>query len=470
VEQGWNVPARYRASRSGDALVTDLYEATMALVYLRTGMTREATFSLFVRHLPATRGFLVAAGLESVLEYLETFCLGEEEIARLAEAYRLPPVELEPLRGLRFTGDVWAVPEGRVVFEGEPLLEVTAPLPEAQFAETFVLNQVSHQTTLTSKAARCVLAAAGRPVIDFSLRRCHGVDAGMHAARAAAIAGFAATSNVAAALEYGIPATGTMAHSFIEAFGDEALAFRTFVEAAPGPVTLLVDTYDTEQAVALAVDLLRGVPAERATGVRLDSGDLAALARGARKTLDEAGLPRSRVLVSGGLDEYDVHDLVAAGVPVDAFAVGTKVGTSADAPYLDATYKLVEYDGRPVMKLSTGKATWPGRKQVYRARTLDDVVATRGEPPPEGAQPLLEPVMLRGGRVARQRAPFAVVADAHRRWVTDLDGLPEPVRRLRDPEPPTPRCSPALDALTARVHDELLPRTGAGSGPGRRSG
>ena len=463
------MPARHRASRSSDALVTDLYEATMALVYLRTGRTREATFSLFVRHLPAARGFLVAAGLESVLDYLETFRLGQAEIAGLAEAYRLPPVDLEPLRGLRFTGDVWAVPEGRVVFEGEPLLEVTAPLPEAQFVETYVLNQVSHQTTLASKAARCVVAASGRPVIDFSLRRCHGVDAGRHAARAAAMAGFAATSNVAAALEYGIPATGTMAHSFVEAFDDEALAFRMFLQAAPGPATLLVDTYDTEHAVALAVDLLRGVPAERPTGVRLDSGDLAALARGARKTLDEAGLPRSRVLVSGGLDEYDVHDLVTAGVPVDAFAVGTKVGTSADAPYLDAAYKLVEYDGRPVMKLSTGKATWPGRKQVYRTSPLDDVVATRDEPPAEGARPLLEPVMLRGRRVAPRRAPSAVVADAHCRWVDDLDVLPEPARRVRDPEPPTPRCSPALAALTAQVHDQLLSRTGAGGGPGRRS-
>jgi nicotinate phosphoribosyltransferase len=454
--------AARRGPHAGHALVTDLYQATMALVYLRKGMTGHATFSLFVRRLPADRGFLVAAGLESVLDFLETFCLDDPEIDMLAAAYAMSPEELEPLRGLRFTGDVWAVPEGRLVFAGEPLLEVTAPLPEAQFVETFVLNQVSHQVALATKAARCVVAAAGRPVIDFSLRRCHGVEAGMHAARAAAIAGFAATSNVAAALEYGIPATGTMAHSFVEAFGDEDRAFRTFVEDAPGPATLLVDTYDTEQGVTLAADVLRGVTGERQTGIRLDSGDLSALARAARRTLDEAGLPRARVLVSGGLDEYDVDDMVTAGVPVDAFAVGTKVGTSADAPYLDTAYKLVEYDGRPVMKLSTGKATRPGPKQVFRARSLEDVVATRGEPAPHGAEPLLERVMGGGRRVTTARPPDHVVADARRRLSSDLDLLPEPARRIRDAVPLTPRCSDVLTALTSRVREELRSAPGRG--------
>lgn len=437
------------------ALVTDLYQVSMALVYLAEGMTRPATFSLFARDLPRDRGFLVSAGLESVLRYLEDFHVGDEDVAGLATATGRSVEDLAPLRGLRFTGDVWAVPEGRVVLAGEPLLEVTAPLPEAQLVETYVLNQVSHQTAVTSKAARCVIAAEGRPVIDFSLRRCHGIEAGMHAARAGGMVGFTATSNIAAALEYGLTATGTMAHSFIEAFDDEKHAFEVFARSAHGPVTLLVDTYDTPHGVALAAEVLSGLQDGRPVGVRLDSGNLAELAVQARRLLDDAGLSHAGVLVSGGLDELDIADLVAAGAPVDGFAVGTKVGTSADAPFLDTAYKLVAYDGRPVMKLSTGKVTSPGPKQVHRGEHLADVIGTRDEEPPPGTEPLLLPVMLQGRRCAPAPTPREAVAAARQRLATDLFALPAPARLVRGPKAPRPRRSPALAALTEQVSRQL---------------
>ncbi|HEX6920738.1 MAG TPA: nicotinate phosphoribosyltransferase, partial [Actinomycetes bacterium] len=315
-----------------DALVTDLYEVTMALAYLREGMTAPATFSLFVRALPADRGFLVAAGLESALDFLEAFHVDDSDVEQLAAAVARPVDELAGLRGTRFTGDVWAVPEGRVVLAGEPLLEVTAPMPEAQLVETYLLNQVSHQTALASKAARCILAAGGRPVVDFGLRRCQGVEAGRHATRAGALVGFASTSHVAAALSYGLPATGTMAHSFVEAFPTEEEAFLAFARDTTGPVTLLVDTYDTEHGVTVAAEVLGGLTDGRPLGVRLDSGDLLSLAVRARATLDAAGLATARIVASGGLDEFAVEDLVAAGAPIDVYAVGTKVATSADAP------------------------------------------------------------------------------------------------------------------------------------------
>ena len=444
-----------------DVLVTDLYEVTMALAYRRRGLTGPATFSLFVRDLPPDRGFLVAAGLETALDHLSAYEVGDDDLRALADALGLPVTGLAPLRGIRFTGDVWAVPEGRVVLPGEPLLEVTAPLPEAQLVETYLLNQVSHQTALTSKAARCVIAAAGTPLVDFSLRRCQGVEAGMHAARASAIAGFTSTSNVAAARTYGIPATGTMAHSFVEVFTDEAAAFRAFAAAGTDPVTLLVDTYETGHGLQVAAEVLREVTDGRGIGVRLDSGDLATLARLARRTLDDAGLRSARVVVSGGLDEHGVAALVSAGAPVDVFAVGTRVGTSADAPYLDAAYKLVEYDGRPVMKLSIGKVTAPGAKQVHRRRNgTDDVLARRAEPVPAGSEPLLEPVLRAGRRLSPAPAPAPAVAAARERLGRDLARLPEEALRLRDPQQPRPRTSAALAALTADLADRL--RRGVG--------
>ncbi|MFE9438546.1 nicotinate phosphoribosyltransferase [Streptomyces sp. NPDC006602] len=436
-----------------EATTTDLYEVTMAMSYLREGMTRPATFSLFVRDLPPERGFLVAAGLESALDYLSGLRVGPEDADAFASALHRPLRDLQPLLGLEFTGDVRAVPEGRIVLAGEPLLEVTAPLPQAQLAETYVLNQLSHQTAIASKAARCVLAAAGHPVVDFSLRRTHGPQAGFQAARLGAMAGFAGTSNVAAATALGIPAVGTMAHSYVEAFATEEEAFRAFARCHPGPVTLLVDTYDTEEGVRVAARVLRdlGHAARGGSAVRLDSGDLGALAARARSILDTAGLPDVRIIASGGLDEYAVDDLVRSGAPIDTYAVGTRVGVSADAPYLDSAYKMVEYDGRPVMKLSSAKVTAPGPKQVFRRTAYADVIRLADEPSPGDGSPMLETVM-RGG----QRTGGRSTLDACReRLAADLAGLPPAARRTRDPVPPSATASEHLSALARRVRRRI---------------
>ena len=354
-----------------------------------------------------------------------------------------------------------AVPEGRVVFAGEPLLEVTAPIAEAQLAETVLLNHVTFQTGVATKAARCVLAAGGAQLVDFSFRRTQGIDAGLAVARASAIAGFAATSNVEAARRYGLAAAGTMAHSFIEAFGDEQAAFTAFAEDFPAMTTFLVDTYDTAQGVRNAIEVTRRLRLPGPVGVRLDSGDLAALARMARTMLDEAGLADARIFASGGLDEYAIADLAAAGAPIDAYGVGTKMGVSADAPYLDSAYKLAAYDGRPVMKLSAGKTSPPGAKQVYRGPD-GDVLALRDEPPPPGHQPLLVPVMRQGRRLG---VPDPLAA-AQQRCRADLAWLPPAARALRDPVPVPVRISDRLTILQDQVSRDLRRRTGAQARPG----
>lgn len=441
-----------------DVLITDLYEANMALAYLGEDMTGLATFSLFVRNLPAERGFLVAAGLEQALRYLEQFRVDDSDLRLFGQVLGRPDGLLGRLRDLSFTGDVLAVPEGRIVFAGEPLLEVTAPLPQAQLVESYLLNQVSFATALASKAARSVIAAGQLPVVDFSLRRAQGVEAGLQAARSGAMVGFSGTSNVAASAACGLPAVGTMAHSFVEAFTAEADAFRAFAQHGSGPVILLVDTYDTENGVRLAAEMLQQVPGEREIGIRLDSGDLGALAGTARQILDGAGLQRARIVVSGGLDEYAVERLVAARAPIDVFAVGTKVGTSADAPYLDTAYKLVEYADRPVMKLSAGKVTLPGRKQVFRGSAGPDVIARRDEPCPADAEPLLEPQMRDGIRVVPALAPDGAVAAARQRFRRDLEGLPAPVRRIQRPSTVAPVVSTELRRLTDEVRKHLTTR------------
>ncbi|MGI5440306.1 nicotinate phosphoribosyltransferase [Streptomyces shenzhenensis] len=439
-----------------DAATTDLYEVTMAMSYLREGMTAPATFSLFVRELPPDRGFLVAAGLESTLDYLSCLRVGAEDVEAFASALHRPPRDLEQMRGLEFTGQVRAVPEGRIVLAGEPLLEVTAPLPQAQLAETYVLNQVSHQTTLASKAARCVLAAAGHRVVDFSLRRTHGPQAGFQAARLGAMVGFAGTSNVAAAAAEGILAVGTMAHSFVEAFPTEEEAFRAFVRCFPGPVTLLVDTYDTEGGVHIAARVLRNLDRGPGSAIRLDSGDLGALAVRARAILDGTGLPGVRIVASGGLDEYAVDELVRSGTPIDVYAVGTRVGVSADAPYLDSAYKMVEFDGRPVMKLSSAKVTAPGQKQVFRRPCYADMIGLADEEPPQDGRPLLETVMQNGQRVGER----PTLDERRERFAADLAELPPAARRIRAPVAPHARRSRRLSALTdcvrRRIEEEAL--------------
>lgn len=445
---------------------TDLYEVTMAMSYLGEGMDAEATFSLFVRDLPPGRGFLVAAGLEPALDYLARFEVTADDARVFAEALHRPPADLAPLVGLRFEGEVRAVAEGRLVFAGEPLMEVTAPLPQAQLVETYLLSQLCHQTAVASKAARCVLAARGRPVVDFSLRRNHGPQAGFQAARLGGLVGFAATSNVDAAVRLGLPASGTMAHSYIESFPSEEQAFRAFARAHPGPITLLVDTYDTDRGVTTAARVLAGLRRGPGCAIRLDSGDLGELAHRSRARLDAAGLPDVKIIASGGLDEYAIDDLIRSGAPVDVFAVGTRVGVAADAPYLDAAYKLVAYGGRPVMKLSSAKATAPAPKQVYRWPGRADVIALRDEARPPGADPLLGTVMRNG----RRTGPSDSLTAARSRFEADLDALPQEARHIQDPRPPAPTTSKQLSLLTEKVRRQLLSEYGGGGLRGHRAG
>ena len=437
------------------ALVTDLYELNMAASYLRRGMTGLATFSLFVRDLPPGRGFLVAGGLEDCLGYLESFAFADEDLRWLSAA-GFASESVDAFASLRFTGDVHAIGEGRVVLPGEPLLEVTAPIAQAQLVETFLLNQVTFQTAIATKAARCALAAGGDiDLVDFSLRRTHGVDAGMAVARLSAIAGFTGTSNVEAARRYGLQAAGTMAHSYIEAFPDEASAFRAFATDLPGRTTFLVDTYDTLAGVEAAIGVIRELGLTRSLAVRLDSGDLADLARQTRSLLDAAGLPQVRIFVSGGLDEHDLERMRLEAVPVDAAGVGTRLGVSADAPSLDSAYKLVAYDGRPVLKLSAGKATLPGPKQVWRPMPFtEDLLACRDEPGSAGYEPLLLPVMRGGARTG----PPDTIAAARARLEHDLAALPAAARDLHEPVPPRVRVSDPLRELASALTDELRRR------------
>jgi len=442
---------------ASSGLLTDLYELNMAANYLERGMGGEATFSLFVRQLPPTRGFLVAAGLEPALEFLEGFGLSEEELDYLGRELGFEDPVLDALGALRFSGDVWAVPEGRVVYANEPLLELTAPIAVAQLVEPYLLNQITFQTTIASKAARCVIAADGRAVVDFALRRTQGLDAALAVARCSSIVGFAATSNVEAARRYGLRPTGTMAHSYIESFASEKEAFRTFARDFPNRTTFLVDTFDTLNGVRTAIEVIEelGLEGSETLGIRLDSGDLHELSHAARKLLDEAGLEGVRIFVSGGLDEVEVDRLVRGGAPIDAFGIGTRMGVSADAPYLDSAYKLVEYDGRPILKLSAQKVTEPGRKQVFRGPD-GDVVGLRDEAVPDDHEPLLVPVM-RGGQ---RTGPHRTLETARSLFRSDLERVPQSARTIEDPVAPLPAISKALEELYESAREDALRRAG----------
>jgi nicotinate phosphoribosyltransferase len=441
------------------ALFTDLYEITMAASYLREGMRGPATFSLFARKLPRGRSFLIAAGLEDVLNFLRDFRFSDGALAYLDSLDRFDPSFLEFLRRVRFTGDVRAVPEGTAVFSDEPLLEITAPIIEAQLVETAVLNFVHFQTLLTSKAVRCVLAAHGRPVVEFGLRRTHGIDAGMKAARCTFIAGAQTSSNVLAGLYYGIPPTGTMAHSYVSAFPHEVDAFRAFTRAFPTHSTLLIDTYDTVVAARKAVAVAKEMEAQgrHLAGVRLDSGDIVALSKQVRSILDAAGLSYVQIFVSGNLDEDRIDEYLSEGAPIDAFGVGTRMDVSADAPYLDMAYKLVEYDGRPVLKTSAGKATWTAQKQVYRRLRsgegfAGDVLCLREEPAPPGAvEILLRSVMERG----RLLAPHPALTTIRDYCAAQVASLPADVRQLRDAAPYPVSYSQRLVALQRSMEAEI---------------
>ena len=390
---------------AGDlGLLTDFYELTMAQSYFAEGMDGAATFSLYVREYPPNRGYLVAAGVDDALDCLAALSFNDASVDYLRDTGVFTEEFLAYLRDFRFTGSVRAMAEGSLFFTDEPILEVTAPVIAAQLAETIVINQVQYQTLLATKSARCVDAANGRPLADFAARRTHGSEASLRMARASYMAGFGATSNVLAARRYGIPPTGTMAHSYITGFDDEADAFRAYARRFPDRSILLLDTYDTVNAARIAVDVAKELEADghRLTGVRLDSGDFDDLSRQVRRILDDAGLDYVRIVASGGLDEYELERLIQGGAPIDMFGVGTRVGVSADAPYCDMVYKMVCYDGRPVMKLSAGKASLPGGKQVFRQYDADgkmagDVIALEDETA-ESGQPLLTLAMTDGRR------------------------------------------------------------------------
>lgn len=453
------------------ALLTDLYELTMAAAFVGEGMAdRPATFSLFVRDLPGSRGYLVAGGVEQVLDHLQAFRFTDEDLAAVGGLGLFDRTFVDYLRDLRFTGTVRAVPEGRIVFAGEPLLEVDAPLGLAQILETFALNQVTTQTTLSTKAARHRHAAAGRAVVDFALRRTQGTDAGDKLARAVAITGLAGTSNVAAGVTHGVPVSGTMAHSYIQAHPDETDAFRAFARRYRDRTILLVDTYDTLAGTERAITVARELREEgtELRGIRLDSGDLAELSRRARRMLDEAGFPGLRIFASGGLDEYEIDRLVGeAQAPIDGFGVGSALGVSSDAPVLDSVYKLVEYDGRPVRKRSAGKATWPGRKQVWRRQPGEPDVLGLADEADEHGEPLLVEVLRAGTRTDAGRGGLA---RANERFEQDWAWLPEGHKALRQPTTHEPQPSVALRALTAEVDatEAREPGTDRDGGAGQR--
>ena len=438
-------------------LLTDLYELTMAQSYFAEGISGEATFSLFVRGYPPDRGYLVAAGVDDALDCLEALSFDADSIDYLRSTGIFTPDFLDSLRDFRFTGSVRAMAEGSLFFADEPVLEITGPIIAAQLAETIVMNQVQYQTLLATKSARCVQAAQGRPIADFAARRTHGTEASLKMARASYMAGFGATSNVLAARRYGIPPTGTMAHSYVTSFDAEIDAFRAYSRMFPDRSILLLDTYDTVNGAHAAVKVAREMEADgqRLTGVRLDSGDFDALSRQVRRILDDAGLDYVRLVASGGLDEYRIESLVTAGAPIDMFGVGTRVGVSADAPSCDMVYKMVSYDVRPVMKLSEGKESLPGAKQVFRrfdrqGMMSGDVISLEAETGPPG-EPLLAPAMRDG----RRTTPPSSIGDARQRVADGLSWLPEEHRRLRQPNHFPVSISEDLERLESQIRGRL---------------
>ena len=441
---------------SRSPLLTDLYQLNMIQAYLEHGKTETAVFEFFVRKLPRSRGFLVAAGLEQALDFLENLSFPPEDLDWLRRSGRFSESVISQLGKFRFTGDVYAMPEGTVFFPNEPILRVVAPLPEAQLVETRLINILHFQTLIASKAARHVLLAPGKQLVDFGLRRAHGAEAGIMAARASYIAGYAGTATMSAGQLYGIPIFGTMAHSFIQAFDDEVSAFEAFAESRPEGLVLLIDTYDTEAAarkvVALAPKLAaRGI---KIRGVRLDSGDLAALAKSVRQILDEGGLKDVIIFASGGIDDAELLHFRETGAPIDGYGIGTSLTTSFDVPALDCAYKLQEYAGVGRRKRSAGKATWPGRKQVWRSYDADgrmsgDVLSVETDTQP--GEQLIHLVMKNGRRIR----PSPSLDEVRKHAAKNLAQLPEPLRRL-EPDAQYPvEIGAALLQLTEEVDKHL---------------
>jgi nicotinate phosphoribosyltransferase len=413
------------------ALFIDLYELTMAQAYAAERMNQLAVFELTFRKMPPARNYIVASGVADVLEFLSTFRFATEELDYLRQRGEFSEAFLGQLKDLRFTGDVYALPEGTLVFPNEPIIQVIAPILEAQLVETYVLNQIHFQSLAVAKAARVVEAAKGRTVVDFGSRRAHGTDAAIKVARATYLAGGAGTSNVLASQMYGIPVFGTMAHSYVQAHDSELMSFEEFAALYP-ETTLLVDTYDTLEGVRRVIHLSRKLGDRfRVRAVRLDSGDLGTLALEVRRMLDEADLKHVKIFASSGLDEYDIQRLVNAGAPIDAFGVGTKLAVMEGASHFDMAYKLVEYGGKGRLKLSTGKALYPGRKQVFReiesGRMIGDIIGRYDENLP--GEPLLQLAMLHGVLTTR-----IDLEESRRRFQSELARLPDHLRRL-DPAP-----------------------------------
>lgn len=439
------------------ALLTDLYELQMMQSYHDQGMEGTAVFDFIVRALPPGRNFLVAAGLDDVLAYLEGLRFGPDELAWLRTTGRFSERFLRYLSGFRFTGKVDAMPEGTIFFPNEPVLRVTAPIAQAQLVESRVINLLQFSILIASKAVRCVLAARGRALVDFGMRRAHGAEAAVLAARCSFLAGFDATATVLAAQRYGIPVAGTMAHSYVQAHAHEEQAFAAFAHGSRGGCTLLVDTYDVPRALDRVVALARQLRENgdgRIDAVRIDSGDLGEQARFARGVLDAAGCPEVRIAVSGDLDEYRIAALVDQGAPIDSFGVGTRMATSADAPFLDCAYKLAEYDGVGRRKRSAGKQTYPGPKQVFRRLDDDGIIVedtvgldtefVRG-------QPLLEPVLRAGARCC----PPWTLAHMRQTLRSQLAALPPALRTLEAATPPPVALSPGVTRLAAVVDHQF---------------
>ncbi len=446
---------------AANPLLTDLYQLNMIQAYLEHGETRTAVFEFFVRKLPARRGFLVAAGLEQALDFLESLRFSPEELDWLEKSGRFGKDLLDHLAEFRFTGHVHAMPEGTVFFANEPILRVTAPLPEAQLVETRLINILHFQSLIAAKAARMVLCAPGKLLVDFGLRRAHGAEAGLLAARASYIAGFSGTATMLAGKLFGIPIYGTMAHSFVQAYDGETAAFEAFAHSRPDNLVLLIDTYDTEEAAGKVVSLAPRLKAAGITvrGVRLDSGDLIALSKSVRRILDAGGLSDVTIFASGGLDEDELARIAEQRAPIDGFGIGTSLTTSFDVPALDCAYKLQEYAGLPRRKRSTGKATWPGRKQVWRQYSSDgrmcgDTLSV--EEDSQSGEPLIQLVMEHGRRLQ----PEPTLAEIRARASCDLERLPEPLRRVEPGASYPVQVTERLERLAAEVDQRLAQQEG----------
>jgi len=440
-------------SHRAGPLFTDLYELTMAASYFAHNVFDTATFSLFIRDVYATRNYFVAAGLEQVLDELAAFQFSDRDISYLQSTGRFSEQFINYLAQLRFTGEVYAMPEGTVFFANEPVMEVTAPIVEAQLIETFVLNTIGFQTMIASKAARCFHAAGGRPLIDFSLRRTQGQDAGIKVARSTFIAGFAATSNVLAGKIYGIPISGTMAHSYVSAFDNELDAFFAYADTFPDHSIFLIDTYDSVEGARHAADVAKEMQKSGHTliGVRLDSGDMVSLSREVRKIFDDAGLYDVKIYASSGFDEFKIAKVISEGAAIDAFGLGTKVGVSADAPFVDVVYKMVRFKGRDVKKLSPGKVTLAGEKQVFRksdqnGRYLEDIIGQRNEIISEG-KPLLEKVM-ENGHLLRPHPQLQMLQEKFKENFASLD---DGYKSIQDHKAYPVKLSTRLKNLQERV-------------------